>query len=847
MHKYLLLFLILLSSFIAYAQVSDHKNIQNRINKIEKSYKKVAKIIDKGDLSTDSLKSLNQNLIAYRDSLFNISALLNKEINNANLDLTNLGPAPKEGDPSEPENVAKRRKEINNQITAVTGLSSSANVLLSDIGDSMKQISTQRNSIFLSGITDRSLSPFTPDIWKDARKEQKELNENLSNYYSKNWSTFLKEDKMKINMILLLLSLFVAVFILILPRKAFSKKLMDAYKIKSENPKMDAQLHIILGPIFRFIIIFCALYVVYLGSLEVGLITKDTKGFYMKLITGISFSVFIWNYAKNVFVADTPILNKVVCVSGKEKQVRFLFVGIFIVFIINRIIIAGFGVANSGMKLYLIQTMVLTGVFAILFYLFFATRLWKLSSDSSSATSKDATKETGDENPDDRKNRLTFEFIHYLGRIIAVFIFLAIFLEYARLANFVFHRIVLIAVFYIGFTSVRTLGKWVIYRLTSAGKNFSASDSKTNTIADTKGKNVTINFWLDTIFDGVLFIFSVPAFLYVFGLGWIDINSWLDYLSTGFKIGAITISFKNIFTGIFVFVIIILSTRWATSMINARLIEYSNMDSGLRNSMITILNYIGIFIAIFTAFPILGFNFSKLAVIAGALSVGIGFGLQNIVKDFVSGIILLVERPIKIGDWVVVDAGEGYVKEIRGRVTIIQGFDLSMIIVPNSELVTSPVQNLFYKNKRGRVTVAVRVDFASDPEQVKEILLKCASENKMVVVSPQSYVIWNDFGESALEFELRAFIKNSDYGLTVKSDLRFAIFKKFKEAGITIPFPQNDLHIKGEEKNLIETKKTIKASTKAKSKNPTPLTKTPKKASVSKSAKGPHPSITKGD
>ena len=119
MYKYLLLFLFLLFSFIAYAQDSDHKNIQDRLNKIEKSYKKAAKIIDKGDLSTDSLKSLNQGLIAYRDSLFKISDLLNKELNDANIDLTSLGPAPKEGDPSEPENVTKRRKEINNQIKAI--------------------------------------------------------------------------------------------------------------------------------------------------------------------------------------------------------------------------------------------------------------------------------------------------------------------------------------------------------------------------------------------------------------------------------------------------------------------------------------------------------------------------------------------------------------------------------------------------------------------------------------------------------------------------------------------------------------------------------------------------------
>lgn len=860
MHKFLLLFPFLLIFFIADAQDSDNKKVQNRLSNIEKSFKEVSKIIDKGGLSTDSLKSLNQILISYRDSLFTITASLNKQINDANLNLTNLGPVPEDGDPSEPDNVTKRRKDLNNQISTSTGLTSSANVLLTDIADSMEQISKQRNSIFLSGITDRTYSPLTPDIWKDAEKERKDLKEKITNYYSKTWTAVWTEDNKKVNVFLLLLSIIIAILILIFPQFPFSKKLIKAYKIKSESPEINNRLNEIVGPLLKSIIIFFALYIVYLGANEVGLITKEVSSFYMKIIFGIALSVFIWNYSKKVFNDKRPIWKRLECAAGKEKTVSLLFFGMFLVFAINQIFIAGFNIVNSGMKLFMIQMMLLTGVFAVLFFLFLSSKLWKFSNESSSLLPKENNNETKDLAPD-HKIRLAFEFVQYLGRIIAIFILLAIFLEYVRLANFVFHRIVLTAIFVIGFTSIRNLGKWGIYELINWKQKPTSSNLKKNTTNDKATKIQSINFWLDTVFDIVLFTLSIPSFLYVFGLGWIDLSSWLDYLSTGFKIGAITISFKNIFTGIFVFFIIILSTRWATSMIGARLKEYTGMDSGLQNSIITILNYFGVVVAIFAAFPILGLNFSKLAVIAGALSVGIGFGLQNIVKDFVSGLILLIERPIKIGDWVVVDAGQGYVKEIKGRVTVIQGFDLSMIIVPNSELVTSPVQNLFYQNKRGRVSVAIGVDYKSDPEQVKKILLECASENTMVISSPQSYVIWSDFADNSLNFELRAFIKNSDYGLTIKSDLRFAIFKKFKQAGIKIPFPQRDVHIMEKAEDTINTisseitssgiehKKSVRKSVqKATSKSiKKPIKKPIKKSTPTKPPKSTNKEKPKGD
>jgi len=192
----------------------------------------------------------------------------------------------------------------------------------------------------------------------------------------------------------------------------------------------------------------------------------------------------------------------------------------------------------------------------------------------------------------------------------------------------------------------------------------------------------------------------------------------------------------------------------------------------------------------------LGFPLSNLAIVAGALSLGIGFGLQSIVNNFVSGLILLFERPIKVGDWIVTSAGEGIVKRISVRSTEIETFDWASVIVPNSELITSPVTNWTHKNRYTRLTILIGVSYDSDPEMVSDILLKAAKANRRTLSYPSPVVYFSGFGDSSLDFEVRIFINNVDDRIPVKNELRFEIFKQFKEAGVEIPYPQRDLHLR---------------------------------------------------
>ena len=272
-----------------------------------------------------------------------------------------------------------------------------------------------------------------------------------------------------------------------------------------------------------------------------------------------------------------------------------------------------------------------------------------------------------------------------------------------------------------------------------------------------------------------------------------------NYLVNGFTIGEFRIVPSKILLSLFVFALIVISIGWVKRQLEYNWLPKTSMERGGREAMVTITGYVMFTLAALVALSVAGFDFSNIAIIFGALSVGIGFGLQNIVNNFVSGLILLFERPVRKGDWVQVGTTEGYVKDIRIRSTRIITFDRSDVIVPNSELISNQVTNYMLDNIRGRAIVRVGVAYGSDTEKVRYILSQVAEENELVVkdgTSPRPLVLFRGFGDSSLDFELRVHLYDVDRRLSTISNLNFAIDKAFRDEGIEIPFPQRDLHVR---------------------------------------------------
>lgn len=308
---------------------------------------------------------------------------------------------------------------------------------------------------------------------------------------------------------------------------------------------------------------------------------------------------------------------------------------------------------------------------------------------------------------------------------------------------------------------------------------------------------------------GLVWLRFLTSLLTWGGLGLVLLRVWglsdagfallMKYLVDGFTVGDVRVVPSKVLTGLFLFALLIIASRRIKNTLEKKWLRRTRLDAGARETLVTLTSYAGIAIAVLVGLSLAGVQFTNLAIMAGALSVGIGFGLQNIVNNFVSGIILLFERPVRPGDWVVVGSTEGIVKKVRVRSTEIQTFDRSDVIVPNSEFISTQVVNRTLRDPYGRLLVPVGVAYGSDADLVKSTLLEVASGHPQVVQQhpnvPAPVVWFRGFGESALNFELRCFIRDINNRIAVLSDLNFAIDKAFRVRGIQIPFPQRDLHL----------------------------------------------------
>jgi len=264
----------------------------------------------------------------------------------------------------------------------------------------------------------------------------------------------------------------------------------------------------------------------------------------------------------------------------------------------------------------------------------------------------------------------------------------------------------------------------------------------------------------------------------------------------GIQVGGIHFSLRSIMLAALMFVIVLAVMRFFQRMLSTRVLPNTKLDQGLQHSVSAIFGYAGICLAILLAVSAAGLDLSNLAIIAGAISVGIGFGMQSIVNNFVSGLILLVERPIKVGDWIVVGADQGFVKDIRVRATEIETFDRSSVVIPNSELISNRVLNWTLKERSGRGIIKIGVSYGSDVDKVRDILFEMADKRREILTYPAPQVVFMDFGASSLDFELRYFLRDIGDVIAVASSIRFELVQRFRDEGIEIPFPQRDLNLR---------------------------------------------------
>jgi small-conductance mechanosensitive channel len=239
-----------------------------------------------------------------------------------------------------------------------------------------------------------------------------------------------------------------------------------------------------------------------------------------------------------------------------------------------------------------------------------------------------------------------------------------------------------------------------------------------------------------------------------------------------------------------------MTSRVLQRVLRAQVFSRMSIDTGMQYTLTRITHYLIMIVGAVVAFQFIGIDLTGLAIILGFLSVGIGFGLQNITSNFVAGLILLLERPIKVGDRVMVGNQEGDVVEINMRSTTIRTLNNVAVIVPNSEFVSSKVENWSYGDETVRMEVNVGVSYESDLETVFRSLREVAAEHPEVLKNPAPDVLHIGFGDSAWNMRLRIWLGDSQRHLEVQSDIHCAIVRKFQQNRVEIPFPQRDLHVR---------------------------------------------------
>lgn len=676
-----------------------------------------------------------------------------------------LGPAPKESEPAEAPLLAADRKALTERVAYFQGQRTRLLANTDEGARLLASLSQQRLEARWRRILRRDATLVAPSLWSNAAAEAGVLGGKVSAYFSR-WS----ENRDGQGGALLAASAiglaFAFSFLMFGPVRSWTRRAFTA-RLETLEPTPARRVavagvrmltRVIPGIIGGFAVIETAR--------AVGLLVDDGVGVARAVWGALVAYLIVDGFSTGILSPAAPAWRLAGIDESRARTASFLIVAIVLIVGAKSVFVAITYAAGEGAS----ARALATGIAALIV----GALLFALSLPGEKAAEAEPKKSA-------------WPALRFTGRILGVAIGAAAIAGHINLADFAATR-----VYYLALIAALM---WFLR----------ASLRETLAFADRRfkaGKRVTdndpgvFNFWIGLGVDAALVMIAAPALFLLAGFEWTAVRDLFARALVGFRIGGVVISLTDILVAIFAFVAILAGTRLVQGGLQRGPLAHSRMDAGVQNSLVTLLGYAGLVFAATTALSIAGVDLSNLALIAGALSVGIGFGLQSVVNNFVSGLILLFERPIKVGDWIVTASGEGIVKKISVRSTEIETFDRSAIIIPNAELVASTVTNWTHKNNMGRVRVAVGVAYDSDPVRVREILLKCAEENPLVVRFPEPFVSWEGFGASSLDFDLRCFLSDIGKGLQARTELRYAIYKAFKENGIEFPYPQQDIHVR---------------------------------------------------
>jgi potassium efflux system protein len=701
-------------------------------------------------------RELLSSAVAFRPRLSEINARLEQ-----------LGPAPADGQP-ELDMVAAERAGLlaeKGEINAVLGLAESLSIRVNGM---VEKIGLMRSELFRNLLTKRYslVEAFDGELLDDVHAEYVSFYRAVSS-----WLTFVFQYKFQSVLAAAFFALVAAAVLLVGGRRIFSRLIHP--EPGAEDP---SYLHRLSVAFWSTLMPTAAVGVFLLATLfffDYFKVLRGDIGVYLNSLFWVIGVVFAVNRLANAVLSPRmPNWRLISISSGTGYRLVAIITAMAVVIGGNNLLTVINDTMNSPLSLTIARSFLSAVIVGSLLMFIGVLR--------------------------DRENWAPWRaWIRPIAIVLGGTIILLALLGYIGLATFISTQVVItgtvLITAYIGFLSARAIGAEGGFAETSVGRWLAARPNVDPTTLDQLGLMVSLAINLM-----VLLIF-LPAILLLWGFQLGDIQAWAYKVAGGFSIGSFRFSPTGILSGIVVFIIGYFLTRWFQAWLDGSVMARGRLDTGVRNSIRTVVGYAGLAVAALIAISSAGIDLSSFALIAGGLSLGIGFGLQNIVSNFVSGLILLVERPFKAGDWIVAGAVTGTVKKISVRATEIETFQRQSVILPNSELINSAVGNWTHRNKLGRIEIPVGVAYGSDVRKVHALLLELARGHPLALRNPEPFVLFAAFGPSSLDFEIRLFLSDITNGVTVQNDLRFAIIEKFQAEGIEIPFPQSVISLKSDD------------------------------------------------
>lgn len=729
-------------------------------------------------LTTEQLTGFRRQLDEIRVNAQRQSENLRGPIAEVEQQLKSLGPAPAAG-ASEPASISDRRTELETSLNRVKAAQAQLDLIVVETDQLIARTTQLQRAQFLSRLLERSDSILSPSLWYDGLLATglffTRLNQLLVNW----WNEASRSGDL---IVLFIMPLFLAALLYLYGavRGWFARRYgAAAHAMRRAPDDTDRLWRILRGVLFTAVLGAAFIFATFLAFQLAGIFTARFQQLFSALVNLLYYPAVLSALAYRLAAPNNASYRVINLDDGAAGQFAVLaslaallsqgknfFVELSEVFYLP----IGFSVAQGATV-----SIALIVVIAMILIV---------------ARNQDGLSKT------EQGGAIYFAWANKFGPLIWLLLLvatIALVLGYVALAGFITEQIVDTSLLIVTLLLVHHLTDALVVSGLDSGSSFGQFLRRVTGLGERGVARLSTLF--RTFIDLALVLVGLPLLFFNWAVTWVSFSSLLDRAFDTFKIGDISFSLRSIALVIIVLVLGFLLTRIVTRWLNARVLSQTQIDTGVRDSVVKGANYAGYVAATGIALSAAGLDFSNLAIIAGALGVGIGFGLQSIVNNFLSGLILLAERPVRAGDWVDVKGSEGIIKQINVRSTEIQTFDNCSIIVPNSLLITEPVRNWTHRGTIGRFVVSVPASVSADPVQVRDVILKAAKDHALVLYHPEPIVTLRDFGQNGYMFDLKAHVGDITTGASVASDIRFSILAAFRENGIQLPRAFADVRV----------------------------------------------------